>query len=158
MRCVQLQEKKAMIENCGRWDFDFIPPVDTISITLDVSPLELELADDLPARISGDPVRINPGQTVVTRMPSEASSARKPSDRPVSANLLAEYAPSLGEDTTPATDPVGYCQSTGSNVPGNADPNKLIPNRSGKPTQPGKRSPWRRFVMPTFWSFVPRQR
>lgn len=44
MRCVQLQEKKAMIENCGRWDFDFIPPVDTISITLDVSPLELELA------------------------------------------------------------------------------------------------------------------
>lgn len=43
MRCVQLQEKKAMIENCGRWDFDFIPPVDTISITLNVSPLELGL-------------------------------------------------------------------------------------------------------------------
>jgi len=25
MRCVQLQEKKAMIENCGRWDdFDHV--------------------------------------------------------------------------------------------------------------------------------------
>jgi len=44
MRSVQLRETKAMIETCGRWDFDFIPPLDTISITLDVSPLELELA------------------------------------------------------------------------------------------------------------------
>jgi hypothetical protein len=29
-------------------------------------------------------------------------------------------------DTTPATDPVGYCQSSGSNAPGNADPSKVI--------------------------------
>lgn len=43
MRSVQSREKKVMIENCGWWDFDFIPPIDTISITLDVSPLELEL-------------------------------------------------------------------------------------------------------------------
>ena len=44
MRSVQSREKQVMIENCGWWDFDFIPPIDTISITLDVSPLELELA------------------------------------------------------------------------------------------------------------------
>ena len=33
-----------MVETFGRWDFDFIPPIDSISITLDVSPVELELA------------------------------------------------------------------------------------------------------------------
>jgi hypothetical protein len=44
MKSVQLREKKAMIEDCGRWDLDFIPPIDSISITLDVSPVELELA------------------------------------------------------------------------------------------------------------------
>ena len=29
-------------------------------------------------------------------------------------------------DTTPATDPVGYCQTSGPNVPGNADPKKVV--------------------------------
>ena len=36
--------EKTMVETFGRWDFDFIPPIDSISITLDVSPVELELA------------------------------------------------------------------------------------------------------------------
>ena len=52
MRSVQSREKKVMNENCGWWDFDFIPPIDTISITLDVSPLELEL----PVATSGMPL------------------------------------------------------------------------------------------------------
>ncbi len=34
-------------------------------------------------------------------------------------------------DTTPATDPVGYCQSSGSNVPGNADPDPRKKSPSG---------------------------
>jgi hypothetical protein len=40
-----------------------------------------------------DPVRIRPGVTVVTRMPSRFNSARKVSDSPTSANLPAAYAP-----------------------------------------------------------------
>ena len=44
----------------------------------------------LKKALGGDPVRISPGQTVVTWMPSLATSARTPSDRPVRANLLAE--------------------------------------------------------------------
>ena len=39
---------------------------------------------------NGEPVRISPGHTVVTTMFSRASSARRPSERPTSANLLAE--------------------------------------------------------------------
>jgi hypothetical protein len=35
-------------------------------------------------------------------------------------------------DTTPATDAVGYCQSTGSNVPGNADPTKALGANGGQ--------------------------
>lgn len=38
----------------------------------------------------GDPVCISPGSTVVTTMLSGASSALRPSERPASANLLAE--------------------------------------------------------------------
>ena len=41
-------------------------------------------------RSRGLPVRIKPGQIVVTTMPSFCSSARNPVDQPVSANLLAE--------------------------------------------------------------------
>src|SRR3954469_9727148 len=40
---------------------------------------------------NGDPVRIRPGQTVVTMTLSFASSARMALDSPVSANLLAQY-------------------------------------------------------------------
>jgi len=39
----------------------------------------------------GLPVRINPGQTVVTTIPSFKSSAPKPFDNPTKANLLALY-------------------------------------------------------------------
>ena len=41
-------------------------------------------------RLQGDPVRIIPGQTVVTWMLSWASSARSESESPASANLLAQ--------------------------------------------------------------------
>ena len=37
------------------------------------------------------PVRMRPGQTVVTTIPYRASSARRPSDSPAAANLLATY-------------------------------------------------------------------
>lgn len=43
-------------------------------------------------------------------------------------------------DTTPATDPVGYCQTSGPNVPGNADPSKRISGQQvfdGQPTCAG---------------------
>ena len=33
-----------MVENSGRWELDFIPPIESISVTLTVSPVELELA------------------------------------------------------------------------------------------------------------------
>jgi hypothetical protein len=38
-------------------------------------------------------------------------------------------------DTTPATDPVGYCQTSGPNVPGNPDPGKRV---SGTPVYDGQ--------------------
>src|SRR5207302_1343863 len=50
---------------------------------------------------SGLPVRINPGQTVVTRMPDARSSARSPSERPTSANLLELYGKRCGTLTLP---------------------------------------------------------
>ncbi|MBM4363577.1 MAG: hypothetical protein FJ104_12925 [Deltaproteobacteria bacterium] len=40
-------------------------------------------------------------------------------------------------DTTPATDPVGYCQMTGTNVPGNADPTKTETG-TGRPVFDGQ--------------------
>ena len=43
----------------------------------------------LKVALRGLPVRISPGQTVVTTTPSFASSARIPSESPASANLLA---------------------------------------------------------------------
>lgn len=39
-------------------------------------------------------------------------------------------------DTTPATDPVGYCQFTGPNVPGNPDPVKIAKNSGAYDGQP----------------------
>jgi len=39
-------------------------------------------------------------------------------------------------DTTPATDPVGYCQFTGPNVPGNPDPSKIAQNSTAYDGQP----------------------
>jgi sulfate adenylyltransferase large subunit len=43
----------------------------------------------LKSALRGLPVRISPGQTVVTYTPSLSSSARNPSDSPTRANLLA---------------------------------------------------------------------
>ena len=54
--------------------------------------------------LNGDPVRIMPGQTVVTQMPSFASSARIESDSPVSANLLAQYGTRCGTPILPPID------------------------------------------------------
>jgi hypothetical protein len=44
---------------------------------------------------------MKPGHTVVTAIPSFASSVRIPSEKPVKANLLAQYANICGETTLP---------------------------------------------------------
>src|SRR3954466_824876 len=54
--------------------------------------------------LSGDPVRIRPGNTVVTEMLSRASSVRRPSENPASANLLAEYGSRWGTAIRPPID------------------------------------------------------
>ncbi len=48
-----------------------------------------------------EPVRSNPGETVVTRIPSRASSTPNASDNPTSANLLALYGARWGTATRP---------------------------------------------------------
>src|SRR5882724_4184745 len=50
----------------------------------------------LNSALRGLPVRINPGQTVVTKIPSFLSSARSPSLNPTNANLLALYGTRCG--------------------------------------------------------------
>ena len=50
------------------------------------------------------PVRINPGQTVVTRMPDARSSARSPSESPTRANLLELYGKRCGTLSLPPMD------------------------------------------------------
>ena len=47
--------------------------------------------------LNGEPVRIRPGETVVTKIPSRASSARIAVESPVSANLLAQYGTRCGD-------------------------------------------------------------
>ena len=37
-------EEANMMEHADRWEFDVIPPLSSVTITLDVSPSELELA------------------------------------------------------------------------------------------------------------------
>src|SRR5262249_3718644 len=54
----------------------------------------------------GLPVRISPGQTVVTRMPDARSSARSPSERPTRANLLELYGRRGGTLSWPPMDAI----------------------------------------------------
>src|SRR4051812_19616110 len=58
----------------------------------------------LNVALRGLPVRISPGHTVVTQMPSLAISARRPSENPVRANLLAEYGSRCGTAILPPID------------------------------------------------------
>ena len=62
------------------------------------------VASPLKKAFRKEPVRIRPGAMVVTVMPSRASSARRPSDRPTVANLAALYASKWGTLTLPPTD------------------------------------------------------
>ena len=55
----------------------------------------------LKSALRGLPVRIRPGQTVVTLIPSFINSARKPFDNPTNANLLALYGTRCGTLTLP---------------------------------------------------------
>ena len=54
--------------------------------------------------LNGEPVRISPGATVVTRMLSFTSSPRIDSDSPVKANLLAQYGTRCATPTLPPID------------------------------------------------------
>src|SRR5687768_10329434 len=55
----------------------------------------------LTSAFIGEPVRISPGDTVVTITPYCASSERTASDSPANANLLAQYGPRCGTATRP---------------------------------------------------------
>jgi hypothetical protein len=60
-----------MIEHADRWELDVVPPLNSLTITLDVSPMELEMA----VASNGESLRIALMRAIVAAMVVDAGLA-----------------------------------------------------------------------------------